>query len=158
MDRDFINRKLRVCLENIIINNGTYAFQTYQIWMLFAKHKIKSNELIRYATINIEKNDETNKPVIAAMIIYLCSVEYNYSRVILRKFKEGFTLGYFQNRVTLIALRRFSPKLIPIAKVHNALKTAPSFTYLYKNKDLVYANGFNENNNPDNQIEQLYSI
>lgn len=147
------------CLKQILIddNYNTYAFQTYQIWLLLAKHKAKSDDLIKYAVKCIEKNDETNRAVIAAMTIYVCSVDANYIRVILRKFGEGFTHGYFQNRIALISLRKFDTALIVADKIDDSLKNAHAFTNKFKTKDLVYIQGFDESDD-DELIEQLYSI
>lgn len=136
---------------------NTYAFQTYQIWLLLAKHKINSPDLIQYAVDSIQRNDETNRAVIAAMIIYICSVDENYKRVILRKQGENFTHGYFQNRIALISLRAFDSELIDTNSVTSSLKGALKFTNKFKRKDLVYIHGF-DNNDDENNLEQLYSI
>ncbi len=146
-------------LKKIILddNFNTYAFQTYQIWLLLAKHKAKSDDLIQYAVNHIEKNDETNRVVIAGMVIYICSVDSNYTRVILRKFEEGFTHGYFQNRIALITLRKFDKDLVKSKEIDKSLQCAHEFTNRFRTKDLVYVQGFDESD--DNEfIEQLYSI
>ena len=147
-------------LKEIIYKESfnTYSFQTYQIWLLLAKHKCKDSELQQYAIKQIEKNDETNRPVIAAMIVYLSSVDSNYRRVILRKFGEGFTHGYFQNRISLISLRAFHKSLVKKAFIEESISKAHEFTHRYKNKDLVFVSGFEEDENSENFIEQLYSI
>ena len=152
---DYLNQ-----LKSIIVNKNynTYAFQTYQIWLLLAKHKVESDELIQYAVSHIEKNDETNRANIAAMIIYVCSVDLNYQRVIIRKFGEGFTHGYFQNRTALISLRKFDTKLISREKTDKSLKNSHKHTNIHKSRDLVYIKGFDEQDSEDDFIEQLYSI
>ncbi|MCS3794801.1 hypothetical protein [Niastella sp. OAS944] len=139
---------------------NSYSYQTYQIWLLIAKHKHKSEDLIKFAVDNIERNDETNRTVIGAMIIYVCSVDEDYKRVILRKFGQGFTNRYFQNRIALIALRSFNTNLIPTNNIVESLSTAPEFTNKYKNKDLVYIYGSEEDNEEteDFDFEQLYSL
>lgn len=153
---EFLDVLLQIILEE---RYNTYSFQTYQIWLLLAKLKHRSEDLIRYAVKNIEKNDETNRPVIAAMTIYVCSVVDDYKRVILRKFAQGFTHEYFQNRVALIALRSFSIELIPVKKVDATLKNAPEFTNKFKDKDLVYIQGMEEGDyQEDTDLEQLYSL
>ncbi|MCD2421785.1 RNA-directed DNA polymerase [Niabella pedocola] len=161
INRDKITEELLIVLKQIITeeNYNTYSFQTYQIWLLLAKLKYKSKELIRYATGQVEKNDETNRPVIAAMIIYLCSVEDDYKRVILRKFGQGFTRRYFQNRIALIALRSFEPELIPSKQISASLKDAPEFTNKFGHRDLVYVYGLDEtNDDQEENFEQLYSL
>lgn len=159
--RDDITDELLAILKHIITDDqyNTYSFQTYQIWLLFAKLKYKTEELVKYAVGQVERNDETNRPVIAAMIIYLCSVESDYKRVILRKFGQGFTHGYFQNRIALIALRSFKADLIPTKEIETSLKDAPEFTNRFGNRDLVYIHGIDEiNEDQDENFEQLYSL
>lgn len=159
IDTRDIDNDFWIILKKIVLEEqyNTYAFQTYQIWLLLAKHKYKSNDLIKYAVKNIEKNDETNKSVIASMIIYICSVKDDYKRVILRKFNEKFSRGYFQNRLSLISLRSFDTDLISQDNIHNSLKSAPTFTNKFKEKDLVYIMGLDDDEDYDN-IEQLYSL
>ncbi|WP_278380383.1 RNA-directed DNA polymerase [Chryseobacterium arthrosphaerae] len=155
--KNFLNR-----LQELVIYEryNTYSFQTYQLWLLLAKHKCDSKELRGFATKQIEKNDETNRPVIASMIIYMCSVDKNYKRVLLRKLNEDFTHGYFQERTVLIALRSFDKTLLPLKLLKNAsLKDSFKYTNENKNKDLVFIQGYDEDN--DNEYiesEQLYSI
>lgn len=147
-------------LKKIILDKdyNTYSFQTYQIWLLFAKHKLKCSHLKKYAVENIEKNDETNRPVIAAMIIFMCSIDDNYKRVISRKFDEKFTHGYFQNRIALISLRSFDTNLIEHDSIDKTLTYAHKFTNKFKDMDLVFIHGFDESENDENIIDQLYSI
>ncbi len=137
---------------------NTYAFQVYQIWMLLAKHKINLTELKTYAVRCIEKNDDTNKAVIAAMVIYMCSVDLEYRRVILRKYEEGFTHGYFQNRIALVALRSFRPEIV-IGKTEPSLNKSHEFSHKKKDRDLVFVRGFDEFDNANGEAsEQLYSL
>lgn len=149
-------------LEEIVLNDkyNTYAFQTYKTWLLLAKHKCVSRRLKQYAIKQIEKNDETNRPVIAAMVIYMCSIDKNYSRVVIRKFKEGFTHGYFQNRLAMISMRAFDDSIVAMDKVDLSLDKSFRFTNQYGHKDLVFVQGFHEDSNDSEEdfIEQLYSI
>jgi hypothetical protein len=137
---------------------NTYAYQVYQIWMLLAKHKINHAELKTYAVKQIEKNDDTNKAVIAAMVIYLCSVDLEYRRVILRKYSENFTHGYFQNRLALVALRSFRSEIV-IGNTEPSLTSSHQFSHKHKDQDLVFVSGFDEFNiENDGETEQLYSL
>lgn len=147
-------------IKEIVLNKqfNTYSFQTYQLWLLLAKHKCKSEDLRKYAVVQIEKNDDTNRAVIAAMTIYMCSIDLGYRRIILRKFGENFTKHYFQNRLALISLRSFSPDIVNYEYINQTLKNAPQFTYKYKNKDLVFVQGFDEDEDSENNFDQLYSI
>ncbi|KAB8154209.1 hypothetical protein EZY14_007160 [Kordia sp. TARA_039_SRF] len=147
-------------LKEIVLEEkyNTYAFQTYQIWLLLAKHKYVSKELQEFAIKEIEKNDETNRPVIASMVIYLCAVDKNYRRVILRKLEEGFTHGYFQDRISLISVRNFESKLVSEKYIDASLKRSHKFTHTFRDKDLVFINGFLEEGEEMDYLEQLYSI
>ncbi|WP_294229697.1 reverse transcriptase domain-containing protein [uncultured Chryseobacterium sp.] len=155
--KDFQNE-----LQDLVIseNYNTYSFQIYQLWLLLAKHKCDSRELRQFATKQIEKNDETNRPVIAAMIIYMCSIDFNYKRVLIRKLNEDFTHGYFQERLVLIALRSFDQNLLPLNLLKNkSLKDSFKYTHENRDKDLVFIQGYNEDNeNEYMELEQMYSI
>lgn len=158
---DEINNEYLEYLETIVLNEkyNTYSFQTYQIWLLLAKHKCNSDKLRHYAIIQIEKNDDTNRPVIAAMTIYMCSVDEKYRKVLLRKFNDGFAHEYFQNRTALICLRKFDAENIDKDKIVKSINKSHEFTNKYKHKDLVFVLGFDENNDEEeNYFEQLYSI
>lgn len=148
-------------LKEIILNNrfNTYSFQTYHIWLLLAKHKYFLSDLTKYAVEQIEKNDDTNRPVIAAMIIYMCSVDMDFRRVILRKIDDGFTHQYFQSRMALIAVRSFETNLIQSKNVHPTLKMAHKYLHRYADKALTYIPGFDEDDqDEDDFIDQMYSV
>lgn len=147
-------------LSDIVIDNqyNTYSLQTYQIWLLLAKHKYETADLKLFAVNSIEKNNETIRPTIAGMMIYLCSVDNNFKRVILRKYGEGFTHGYFQNRIALICLRWFPTDIIPMKYMIGSLSKTHEFLHKFKNKDLVYIPGMTEDTDFDDDFEQLYSI
>jgi hypothetical protein len=162
LDSDSFRKNFSEILQKLVISEryNTYSFQTYQLWLLLAKHKCDSRELREFATKQIEKNDETNRPVIASMIIYMCSIDKNYKRVLLRKLNDDFTHGYFQERTVLIALRSFDKNLLPLKLLKNAsLKDSFKYTNENKDNDLVFIQGYDEDN--DNEYvesEQLYSI
>ncbi len=157
---DLVKEKFLSEIIEILLNSkyNTYSFQTFQLWLLLAKHKCATPSLIKYAVDNIEKNDETNKAVIAAMIIYVCSVDKNYKRVIARKFSEEFSHGYFQNRISLIALRAFDLDIIYKEHIHESLIYSQEFTNKHKDRDLVFIPGFDENSSSIENFEQLYSL
>jgi hypothetical protein len=160
LDRKIIISEFLDHLKIIVLEEdyNTYSFQTYQIWLLLAKHKCVSADLKEYAIKQIEKNDQTNRAVIAAMVIYMCSVDKDYRRVVLRKHGEEFAKGYFQNRMALISLRAFSPDFINQEFIDSTLKYAHEFTHKYKNKDLVFVLGAEEEDEDSESFEQLYSI
>ena len=115
-----------------------YSWQNYHLWLILARHKIHCKDLVRFAVKAVEKNDDTKRPEIASMLIYLSTVDKGYRRVILRKFQERFTHGYFQNRLSLISLRSFDPSLININNLHDSLKSSLRTLHNHKDKDLVY--------------------
>lgn len=148
-------------LSELVSDNrlNIYCWQTYHIWMLLAFHKYETLHLKQYALKNIEKNNQTQLPAIAAMIIYLGTVDDNYKRIILRKHSECFSIGYFQNRATLIALRGFNPILLENCRSHEKLTLAHKFLYRNKDKALVFSPGIEpENRINDTIFEQLYSF
>lgn len=147
-------------LIKIVLNEkyNTYSWQTYQIWMLLAHHKYYQKDLVSYAIKAIESNDETKRPAIAAMMLYMGAVDSNYRRIILRKFGEGFTHGYFQNRAALIILRSFSTGLIPYKYLDETLSQAHPFLHKYKDKELVYIPGLHDDDESENLFDQFYSV
>lgn len=160
LSQEVIEEHYLVLLKEIVLDRkfNTYTFQTYQIWLLLAKHKCNDSDLKRFAVLQIERNDETNRPAIAAMIIYMCSIESGYRRVTLRKFGEDFARGYFQNRIALICLRSFSSEIVDKRYVNPTLKYAHEFLHKFKNKQLIYIHGFNEHEEENEAYEQMYSI
>jgi hypothetical protein len=140
---------------------NTYSFQCYHLWLLLAKHKYISEALSKYAIEHVEKNDDTKRPVIAAMLIYLASIDESYRRVILRKLDEQFTHGYFQNRLALVALRGYDTTFFDVKKMHRTLQKAHPHTHKHGHKELVYVPGFEEDDKDGENVEfvdQLYSI
>lgn len=160
MSKDQIENEDWEAIVKVVLEEkfNTYSLQTYQIWMLLARHKYKTKELVQFAVKTIEKNDETMRPVIAAMVIYLSSVDDKFRRVILRKYGEDFTHGYFQDRLTLISLRSFPTDLISKKHTNASLIFAHEFLYKFKDKDLVYIQGAIDEKEEENDFEQLYSI
>lgn len=147
-------------LKKLVLNKkfNLYPYQQFQIWLLFAKQKFESKDLIKYATQEIEINDNTQKATTSAQILYLSSVDMNFKRIILRKFEEKFTAGYFQNRASLIALRSFN--LIEPNKeaIHLTLSSSFPFTSKFGHKDLVFYRDIEIINDDQDLIEELFSI
>lgn len=161
LPREWITMDIWERLSDLVCDNklNIYSWQTYHIWMLLAFHKYDTPLLKQYALVNIEKNNQTQLPAIAAMIIYLGTIDSNYRRIILRKHTESFSLGYFQNRATLIALRGFEPILLENCQSHEKLIQAHNFLYLNKDKALVFYPGIGLENQIDNSFfGQLYSL
>lgn len=159
---DKITKQHWELLEEIAVNKkyNIYSYQTYQIWLVLAKHKHKSKELASYAVSQIEKNDDTKGPAISAMIIYMSAVDKNYRRIILRKFQEGFTRGSFQCRLTLIALRSFNTDIVKKEYIPSSLNSAHKYTHKFGEKDIIYIPGaVSDADDESNQIiDQLYSL
>ncbi len=135
-----------------------YSWQAYHLWLILAKHKFNSRELIKYAIESVEKNDDTKRPIVASMLIYLCSVDENYRKILLRKFEENFTHGYFQNRLALITLRSFSPELVPKKYINSSLAFSPITLFKNKDKSLIFIPGVKEIEIDYDLQEQIYSL
>lgn len=152
--------KFLLDLKNLVLdeNLNLYPYQQFQIWLLFAKQKIESKDLIKFASHKIEINDNTQIPTTAAQILYLSTVDKNFKRILLRKLEENFTTGYFQNRAALIALRSFN-LLAPNKKfIHPSLSNSFQFTSKFGDKELVYYNDIEISNENEDLIEELFSI
>lgn len=134
---------------------NTYTWQCYHLWLLLAKHKIESPNLSNFASRLLDTNDDLNRPVIAALMIYMGSIDENYRRIILDKYKNTeFIKGEFQKRVALITLRNFHTEDVCSensvdAFIHNSL-------YENKNKELVFVNGESDEDYSD--YIQMYSL
>lgn len=160
LSSELIQKEYLQDLKTFVMDSrfNIYTYQSYQIWLLLANQKCNDHQLREFAIDQIQKDDQTNEPSIAAMIIYMCSVDSNFHRVINRKLTDGrFKHSYFQSRLSLIAQRKLDISSIPIEEVHSSLKTAPSFTNAFKNKDLVLSprgSAYSE----ELIIEQQYSL
>ena len=155
-----IKQKYWDILLELVMNEkyNIYTMQSYQIWLLLAKHKYSTSALTNFAVNSIERNDETIRPTIAAMFVYMCSIDENYKRIFLRKYGEGFTHGYMQNRLALICLRSFPSELIPLKYTHPKLSMVHKFLHKYKDQKLVYIHGASDECGFENEFEQLYSL
>lgn len=147
-------------LKELVLSKqlNLYPYQQFQIWLLFAKQKFESKDLIMYASQQIEINDSTQKATTSAQILYLSSVDKNFKRIILRKFEEKFTTGYFQNRASLIALRSFNLLEPKKEAMHPTLSSSFPFTSKFGHKDLVFYRDIELINDDQDLIEELFSI
>lgn len=136
---------------------NVYPWQGYHLWLLLAKHKIDNVKLRKYASNYLDSNDETSRPTIAAMMIYMGTIDEDYRRVILRKYNDGFTNGSnFQERIALIVLRAIESSDISsedakVKAVHNSLN-------YFKDKDLIYIPGEKNDIEIDLELLQMYSL
>lgn len=133
---------------------NTYPWQCYHLWLLLAKHKIKDPKLSKYASKFLDSNDDLNRPVIAALMIYMGSIDDKYRRIVLNKFKKGFTNGDFQKRAALITLRSFLTEDVFIgdsqdSAMHESL-------HKHKDKELIFVNG--ESDEDYSELIQMYSL
>lgn len=156
IDKSFIPQRFwSEAIETVLdAKYNIYPWQGYHLWLLLAKHKIDDPNLRKYASNYLDANDETSKPIIAAMMIYMGTIDNDYRRVILRKYNEGFTHGNFQKRIALIVLRAIESSEISFSDtqaqaVHKSLN-------FFKNKDLVYIPG--EKEDIDLEFLQIYSL
>lgn len=147
-------------LKELVLNEqlNLYPYQQFQIWLLFAKQKVKSKDLIKYASKQIEINDSTQKATTSAQILYLSAIDKNFKRIILRKLEENFTTGYFQNRAALIAIRSFNLLEPKKETIHPALSCSFPFTSKFGNKDLVFYHDIELINEDLDLIEELFSV
>jgi hypothetical protein len=147
-------------LKELVLNEqlNLYPYQQFQIWLLFAKQKFESKDLIKYASQQIEINDSTQKATTSAQILYLSTIDNNFKRIILRKLEENFTTGYFQNRAALIAIRSFNLLEPKKEAIHPALSSSFPFTSKFGNKDLVFYHDIELINDDQDLIEELFSI
>lgn len=160
VEKDQFASVFAIELRELVLNKklATYPYQQFQIWLLFAKQKFESNDLIKFATEQIEINDSTQKATTSAQILYLSTVDKNFKRIILRKFEEKFTNGYFQDRAALVALRSFNLLEPKKESIHPALSSSFPFTSKFGNKDLVFYHDIELITEDQDLIEELFSI
>jgi hypothetical protein len=134
---------------------NTYPWQCYHLWFLLAKHKIKSPILSNFASRFLDTNDDLNRPVIAALMIYMGSIDQNYRRIILDKYKKSeFIKGEFQKRVALITLRNFHTD--DVCSENSVDTSVHKSLYENNDKELVFVNGETDDDYSD--IIQMYSL
>lgn len=147
-------------IKEIVMNEkfNLYPYQQFQLWLLLAKQKILEMDLIQLASQKIEINDKTQKATTAAMLLYLSTVDKNFKRILLRKVKEKFTDGYFQNRAALVALRSFTLVEPSLDSLHESLTESFKFTNKFGDKDLVHYHDIEISESNSDLTEQLFSI
>lgn len=123
-------------------NVSIYDWQAYHLWMLMAYLRYDDNELRTFAVNELEKNDETRRVEIAAIIIYIVTINPEYARVILHKVRYGQLHGNLQYRCALIALRSLDHQVIDnevMSEIANeALCLSHKYLNLNKEKSLIF--------------------
>lgn len=113
-----------------------YEWQAYHLWMLLAHLRYETPELIRFAAEEIEKNAETKTVEVAAIFIYMVTINPEYARILLHRLRDGQLHGNLQKRCALVAMRNLDPQVIDEetqGNLKDQLNTCHS--YLHKNKD-----------------------
>ena len=149
-----INRAIKKLLLREV--GSIYEWQAYHLWMLVAYLRYNDSELIRYAVDEIEKNDETRRVEVAAIIIYIVTINPEYARVILHKLRDGQLHGYLQFRCAMIALRSLDQQVVDeeVSKAigNDSLCLCHKFLNGKKDKPLVFFHQISsflmENNEP----------
>lgn len=160
--RDITDIKNKLA-ESLIKGHFTYEWQTYNLWMLLAYLKFQTPELVRYATSQIDSNDETRCIEVAAIMIYMVTIRPKYNRIILHKLRNGQMHGYFQKRCALVACRNIENEAIDdtiIEKLPCNLRTCHRFLNKHKDKDLVFFHTISSvavENNPNMLFPEYYS-
>ena len=142
-NRDLDNIKSLV--EGLVTRQqgSIYEWQAYHLWMLLAHFKYKTPELVKYAAQEIEINDETKTVEVAAIFIYMITVNPEYARILLHRLRDGQLHGNLQKRCVLIAIRALDNQVIDKeALKHLSTPLQKYHYYLNKQKDnnLVFFN------------------
>jgi hypothetical protein len=92
--------------------------------------------------MNLKKNDETRRVEIAAIIIYIVTINPEYARIILHKMRNGQLHGNLQYRCAMIALRSLDHQVIDnevMAEINNeALCLSHEYLNINKDKPLIF--------------------
>lgn len=135
---------IKEAVKKLLLRDGVsiYEWQAYHLWMLMAYLRYDDKELARFAVDEIEKNDETRRVEVAAIIIYIVTINPEYARVILHKLRDGQIHGNLQYRCALIALRSLDHQVIDevVSKVidNDALCMSHDYLNRHKDKPLVF--------------------
>ncbi len=88
-----------------------YEWQIYQLWLLFAHHKIHLKNLVEYAYKEVDNPNSDNKPNTAGAIIYLAVVEGAYAISLIKKGLDNNKYNdFFTQRSAIIATQKFPCK------------------------------------------------
>ena len=133
---------LKEIIINIVLRKKVriYDWQAYHLWMLLAYLKCNDKRLITYAVKEIEKNDETRKVEIAAILIYMATINPNYTRTLFHKLRDGLLHGNLQQRCALVACRGLNESVIDketLEVLSLPLKDNLRYLHKHKDKDLV---------------------
>lgn len=135
--RDITN--IKEAVKKLLLRDGVsiYEWQAYHLWMLMAYLHYNDKELVRFAVDEIEKNDETRRVEVAAIIIYMVTNNPEYARVILHKLRGGQLHGNLQYRCALVALRSLDHQVIDeeVSKAIGNDTLCLSHEYLNKHQD-----------------------
>jgi len=131
--------EIKKAVKKLLLRDGVsiYEWQAYHLWMLMAYLRHNDSELVRFAVDEIEKNDETRRVEVAAIIIYVVTINPEYARVILHKLRDGQLHGNLQYRCALIAMRSLEHQVIDeeVSKSIENDALCLSHEYLNKHKD-----------------------
>jgi hypothetical protein len=158
LDSCLIKENVWLGVIEILLNEkfNTYSWQCYHLWLLLAKHRYSNSDLSKYCSELLRTNDDSNKPVVAAVMIYMVSIDDDYRRIILSLFKKGFIRGDFQERLALIALRKFDPEDLSLDSL--SLNSMHKSLHRFKEKPLVYVAGEISDESIDYELLQIYSL
>lgn len=130
---------IKQAVKKLLLRDGVsiYEWQAYHLWMLMAYLRYDDKELVRYAVDEIEKNDETRRVEVAAIIIYMVTINTEYAREILHKLRDGQLHGNLQYRCALVAIRMLDHQVIDdvVSEVIDNDALCLSHEYLNKHKD-----------------------
>lgn len=118
-----------------------YEWQAYHLWMLLAHFKYETQELVKFAAEEIEKNAETKTVEVAAIFIYMVTINPEYARILLHRLRDGQLHGNLQKRCALIAMRALDPQVIDkeaLGKLCEQLKMCHPYLNEHKKRALVF--------------------
>lgn len=134
-DRDLDDAKRMIANMLMREKCDIYPWQAYHFWLLMAHLKYDDEQLIKYAAVELERNDTTRRIENAAIIIYLCSVCPAYVRVIINMLGKQRFHGYMQTRAALIACRSLNPEAVASLLPTNLKSLALMPVFLHRNKE-----------------------
>lgn len=162
-DREMDEVKKEIASLVLRENGSIYEWQAYHLWMLLAHLRYETPELIRFATEEIEKNAETKTVEVAAIFIYMVTINPEYARILLHRLRDGQLHGNLQKRCALVAMRNLDPQVMD-EETQGNLKAQLNtcHPYLHKNKDkpLVFFHQVSSNplsSNPNVLFPEYYS-